>query len=258
MLTLSMPTLFASLLVLARVSGALVFVPLPGLRQTPTLVRAALSLSIVLALSPMIPSLAERLPATAPPLSMLTVWLLAEAAFGVSAGLIVSLLVEVPLIAAQMLGVQAGYSYASTIDPSSEADSGILLVISQLFSWLLLLAFGIDRHVIRTFAASLETIPPGTFAITPELTDLVMRLFSGVFRTGVRLAMPVVATLLLTDIAFALLGRVNAQLQLLTMAFPLKMLAALALLAVLTPTYRALFESSAFETVGALGRLVHP
>ena len=46
-----------------------------------------------------------------------------------------------------------------------------------------------------------------------------------------RLALPVVALLMLVDLALALLGRLNAQLQLLTLAFPAKMLAALLLLA---------------------------
>jgi flagellar biosynthetic protein FliR len=47
------------------------------------------------------------------------------------------------------------------------------------------------------------------------------------FSTGVRLALPVVAVLVVVDISLALLGRINAQLQLLSIAFPIKMLLAL-------------------------------
>ena len=47
---------------------------------------------------------------------------------------------------------------------------------------------------------------------------------------GVRLALPVVALLVMVDVALALLGRLNSQLQLLTLAFPAKMLAALLML----------------------------
>jgi len=47
---------------------------------------------------------------------------------------------------------------------------------------------------------------------------------------AVRLALPVIALLVLVDIALGLLGRLNAQLQLLTLAFPIKMTAALVLL----------------------------
>ncbi len=47
---------------------------------------------------------------------------------------------------------------------------------------------------------------------------------------GVRLALPVVALLVMVDVALALMGRLNAQLQLLSLAFPAKMLTALLVL----------------------------
>ena len=45
-----------------------------------------------------------------------------------------------------------------------------------------------------------------------------------------RLALPVVALLVMVDVALALMGRLNAQLQLLSLAFPAKMLLALLML----------------------------
>ena len=47
---------------------------------------------------------------------------------------------------------------------------------------------------------------------------------------GVRLALPIVALLVMVDVALALLGRINAQLQLLSLSFPAKMLTTLILL----------------------------
>ena len=49
-LTLSTGTLYAFLLVLARVGGAMIFVPLPGLRSAPETVRAVFALGLTLAL----------------------------------------------------------------------------------------------------------------------------------------------------------------------------------------------------------------
>jgi flagellar biosynthetic protein FliR len=68
--------------------------------------------------------------------------------------------------------------------------------------------------------------------------------------------MPVIALLLLIDIALALLGRMQQQLQLLSFAFPVKMLATLALLAVLAPVTARIFEGAASRTMGVLWRLV--
>lgn len=49
--------------------------------------------------------------------------------------------------------------------------------------------------------------------------------------TGLRLALPVLGLLLLTDLCLALASKIQAQLQLLSLAFPLKILVALAALA---------------------------
>jgi flagellar biosynthetic protein FliR len=80
----------------------------------------------------------------------------------------------------------------------------------------------------------------------------VVRLGGEMFSLGLRLAMPVIALLLLIDVSLALLGRMQQQLQLLSLAFPLKMLAALAMLTALAPVFARIFQSSAAHTVAAL------
>ena len=55
-------------------------------------------------------------------------------------------------------------------------------------------------------------------------------IFAALFTVGMRLALPVVALLVMVDVALALLGRLNPQLQLLSLAFPAKMLIALLVL----------------------------
>ena len=78
--------------------------------------------------------------------------------------------------------------------------------------------------------------------------------------TGVEPFMTVavrVALLVLVDLALALLGRINSQLQLLTLAFPVKMLAALGVLvsmAALFPTMFRAYAGSSFQTIHMLIR----
>ena len=133
-------------------------------------------------------------------------------------------------MAAQVLGLQAGYGYASTIDPNTQADSGILLVLSQLMAGMMFFALGLDREILRLFARSLDKVPVGTYIFGPSSAESLIRLGSSLFSTGVRLALPVVALLVMVDVALALLGRLNSQLQLLSLAFPVKMLIALLVL----------------------------
>jgi flagellar biosynthetic protein FliR len=116
----------------------------------------------------------------------------------------------------------------------------------------------LDREVIRVFARSLETYPAGSFVLTRGAAAQVLSIGSTMFSTGLRLALPMIAIMLMIDIALALLGRVNAQLHLIIVAFPVKMLICLTMLgwlALLFPVlYRA--ESGATMTM-ARGLIAH-
>jgi flagellar biosynthetic protein FliR len=166
-------------------------------------------------------------------------------------GLAVAMLLEGFQIAAQIIALQAGYAYASMIDPGSEADSGILQVWTQLAAAFLFFAAGLDHAVIRAVAAGLQTPAPAG----GEPVAAVSKLGTEMFALSVRLAFPVVVLVLLLDVALALTGRMQAQLQLLALAFPAKMLAAILLLSFLTAAFPPVFERAAAVTLRLLPAL---
>ena len=163
-LTLSAGTLYGFLLVLARVGGALIFVPLPGVKSAPEPARVALALGFTLALFPPVAGGATRRrhrggagrlgrspkrPSGSPSASRV-----AFVAGGLRAG---------------GAGARACRPDMPTPPPSTptrEADSGILLVFAQLMAGMLFFAMGLDREVLRLFAQSLEKIPPGAFVFS--------------------------------------------------------------------------------------------
>ncbi|HWR49656.1 MAG TPA: flagellar biosynthetic protein FliR [Bryobacteraceae bacterium] len=250
-LTLPYSTLFAFMLVFARVAGAVTFLPIPGIQSGPEAPRIILALAITVGLAPVWPE--ARIPDG---IGTLAVWIAAEAAFGITAGVAVSFLLETLGIAFQLIGLQAGYSYASTIDPINNADSSVLIVMAQLMSGLLFFAFGLDREILRIFAASLSAHPPGTWTAGPEALAVITNIGTGMFATGVRLALPVVVLLLLIDCAIALLGRMHQQLQLITLAFPVKMATSFIMLAAVAAVFAPVWRGAAERTLAALGRIL--
>ncbi len=210
--------LFAFLLTLARVSGVLALAPLPGFAAGPRPARIVLALTITLLLFPDWPRV------KAPPNDMgaLLMALLPELAAGVTIGLGVAFILEVFVFAAQVLSLNAGFSFAQTIDPTTQAESGVLLVFAQLAGGLIFCALGLDREVIRAMADSLPA-QPAAGTIHAAAAAGLLRRGGEMLALALRLAMPSVALLVLVDLALGLLGRLNAQLQLLTLAFPIKM-----------------------------------
>lgn len=243
-------TLLGFLLGLARISGISVLIPIPGLRNGPVGARILLAVTVSLILAPVWP-----VPASASPSAMeVAGWVLSQASLGLGTGLAVSLLLEGFQLAAQVLGLQAGYSYASTVDPSSQADSGILQVWVQFAVGFLFFTAGLDHAVLRAIASGMANPAPWN---TGSAMIAIVKLGGSMFSVAVKLAFPVVALVLLLDIALALTGRMQAQLQLLSLAFPAKMLAAILLLSVLTAAFPNVLAKAAeltFRTLPGLGQ----
>src|SRR5580704_4367271 len=145
--SLQLSTVFAFLMVLARVSGAFIFVPVPGMSSAPQPVRVVFALSLTIALFPLWPA-----PPTTPSTGLLLEWLIVEAAVGLSIGLVVGFLSEAFGIFGQMVGLHSGHSFASTVDPNSQADSAIFVVLAQSISGMLFFATGMHRNVLHIFA----------------------------------------------------------------------------------------------------------
>lgn len=193
-------------------------------------------------------SLAE-IDATSTRLSTLVALVLSEAVLGICIGLAISFVSEALVFAAQVLSLQAGYGYASIIDPTTQADSGVLLVVAQLLAGLLFFALGVESHVIRALATSLKAYPPGSFAASPAIAGELVKLAASILNVGLRLALPIAGLMILIDLSLAILGRLHAQIQLVHLAFPVKMLLSLSVLASLLIVSPRLYERAAAEAL---------
>jgi flagellar biosynthetic protein FliR len=209
-------------------------------------------LTLTLALYPVWPVIR-----TIPGEGMLAGWLISEAAMGITIGLVVAFIAEAFGLFGQMIALHSGHSFASTVDPTTQADSGIFVVMSQSIAGLLFFTTGMHREILRAFAHSLETQPPGSFALSGATVDGIIRLSATVFSTGLRLAFPVVGLLVMIDLSLALLGRINSHLQLNSMAFPAKIMAALLILATTVAVFPRVYEDYASRLFSAIPNLTH-
>jgi flagellar biosynthetic protein FliR len=248
---LSVSSVLGFFLTLARLAGVFVFVPLPGLKNVVDPARVVLVLALAFALFPVWPH-----PNAGMNAGLFVAWLFSEAALGIGIGLAVSFAIEALGMGAQMIGLQAGYSFASTVDPSTQADSTVLVILAQTAAAILFFATGLDRDVIRIFARSLETCPPGTFTLSRGAVETIALAGSTMFATGLRLALPVMAVMLMVDISLALLGRINSQLHLLTIAFPVKMVVGLGLLSWICVLLPALLRAAGATGFAAMRSLI--
>ncbi len=237
----SFATLVGFLFTLARVSGVFAFLPLASFRATPEPVKAVLSLAFTMILWPEWKGNADL------SVARIVGTLAGELVLGLAIGLTVTIVLELFQVAAQIVSLQAGFAFASTIDPTSGADSTVLITLAQLTAGLLFFATGGDRLLTRVLADSLRLCPPGVFTLKAGWADALVRFSSTIFSAGLRLAAPVVALLLLADVSLAVLGRMQQQLQLVSLTMPVKLAGTMLLLS-LTVAFEPRFLESMMVT----------
>jgi hypothetical protein len=98
----------------------------------------------------------------------------------------------------------------------------------------ILMFLALDGHlmVLELLATTFKTLPIGHLRFDPNAWNLIARYGSTIFLTGLLLALPMVATLLIISLAMGILNRVSPQLTVFSVGFPLTLSVGLILLMV--------------------------
>ena len=247
-----MEAIYGFLLTMTRVASALMLFPLPGLQNAPQVARIVLILGISFCLFPLWPAaVPAHLDGGAFVLSVVS-----ETAIGLWIGLSIAFIFEAFQLGAQAISFQTGFGFASTFDPSSQADSGVFQVFSQLACGLMFFGLGIHLQLIRMLAKSIAVLHLEQDTFKGPAVMIILQQGTSMFITGLKLALPVVALLFVVDQALAGISRLQAQIQLLNLAFPAKIALSMFFFAALLTRWPALYDKWAREVVGRVFQLL--
>lgn len=236
------PQVWTLLALLVRV-GVLVFLFPVGSARVPISVRLGLSGWLAFALWRAVPPENWLLPQPGYPLALVR-----EALVGLGMALVIQLVMGAVQLAGQLVDMPMGFGVVNLLDPQTGQQ---VPVLSQLFSILAALLFfvlGGPAVLLAALRQSLNWIPIGTAAVTGETARLLIRESAGVFATGLRLSLPVVAAGFLADVSLGVLSRAVPQFNVFIEGFPIKIGLGLLVLLAAVPFY--------VEAIGALVGMV--
>lgn len=218
-LDLSPVTTYTFLLILIRTSAMLVSSPLLSHRGIPAQAKIGFAVFTALVLTPI-----TRLPGGQPPetFGRLVDDVLRETLFGLGLGLAMNIVFIGLQMASRIIGLQVGFGLGAVFDPITGTEFG---VFDQFYALLVTLVFfAINGHhlVIQSLAETLQAVPPGTFDPFSLAPSGITSLVAGLTVTAVRIAMPVMAALLLTDVGMGIVARTVPQVQILIVGAPVK------------------------------------
>ncbi len=217
-------TLF--LLVLARMSGVVLFNPILGRQSIPGLVKSG----FILLLSITAYTMTDYLPEAPGSILETLVLLGLELFLGYVLGLVMNLFFYVPLLGGETIDMQMGMSMGRTYDPSSQTSTTVTASLLNLLLMLLFFAANGHQTLLRIILVSGRIVPFGAAAFGQELYGAMVELFINCTILGIKLCMPILAAELLGQMGMGILMKVIPQINVFAINIELKVIIGLGLL----------------------------
>ena len=216
---------------LSRILGLIAAAPLFGNPGVPARVKIALGLLLAMIIAPTIPAL----PAADPMSLAGLLILIQEMLIGLGMGFSIRIVFAAVEMAGEISSLTMGLGFATFFDPQTRGRSS---AISQFLGLLATLAFlSVNGHLVllAALAESFTSLPISAGPINGggflQLANWGGRIFSA----GLQLALPIVAALLITNVALGILTRAAPQLNLFGIGFPITLGVGLTVIGMVLP-----------------------
>lgn len=158
-----------------------------------------------------------------------------EVILGCVLGYIVNLVFEVVKMAGAFMDMQIGLSMMNMMDPTTKTNVTILGNISYMISMIIF--FIIDGHhiLIKCLIQSFNIIPIGIEVDFSQSFRVILETFVNYFVIGVKIAIPVVLIIIITDVCMGLVSRTVPALNVMILGMPIKMVVGLVTFVAILP-----------------------
>ncbi len=231
------------LLVLTRMTGALLLNPILGRRNVPAMVKISLALMLAIVVTPTLTAPAPSFPT---PLSFMLA-LIREMLIGYALGLVMNLFISWVLVAGEAMDMEMGTSVSKIYDPASGAS--LPLTGTALNVMLTLIFFASNSHLtlIRIMAQSLQMFPPGPRMIAADVGQTIAMMLGNILILSLKLAMPVLAIELLSEAGMGALMRIVPQINVFVVGLQIKLGIGLLIVVLALPAISRLMDLALTE-----------
>ncbi|THC39538.1 flagellar biosynthetic protein FliR [Massilia sp. Mn16-1_5] len=202
---------------LTRILGLVAAAPLFGHASVPNQVKVLLGVLLALIIAPTVPAV----PAIDPMSYAGLLILVQELLIGLAMGFAMRLVFAAIEYAGELASNVMGFSFASFFDPTTQGRSA---AISQFLSMVATMAFlAVNAHLVllAALSESFTSLPISSSPISLVAPLELARLGSRIFSAGLQLSLPIIAALLITNVALGILTRAAPQLNIFGIGFPI-------------------------------------
>lgn len=236
---------------LTRVAALLAAAPVLGQLRIPTRVRIGFAVAITLAIVPTLP----EMPPIAPVSATGVIVLVTQVVIGLAIGFALRLVFAAVEMAGELIGLQMGLGFAMFYNPANIQHTPILGNFLGLLASLTFLSLNGHLAVLAALAESFRLLPISSDPVPGTFFETLARHGAVIFTAGLQLALPLIVTMLIVNVALGVLTRAAPQLNIFAVGFPVTLAIGFAALVLMLPSLAPVLERTldhAFRLVANL------
>ncbi|MGN0940106.1 MAG: flagellar biosynthetic protein FliR [Selenomonadaceae bacterium] len=223
------------LLVITRCTGIFMMSPFFGSLNIPVYVRVGTALAFSVVVFPVVDA---GIVIEAPPTVLAyAAVVLKELFVGWIIGFVAYISFSAVNMAGKVMDMQVGFSIVNVMDPTSGQQ--IPLIGSFLYNLGLIVFLVTNGHhmIIAALVGSFESVPLLALSPDVEIAEIIARFTTGIFSTGMQIALPVTFAIFMTNVGLGILARTMPQLNIFVVGIPLQIMIGLFVLGIVLPFY---------------------
>ena len=236
-------------LVLCRVTGLVITFPLTR-EWLPQSARLLLALALSVIALP-------RVHATVEPMTVsMVITATTELLIGVLMGSVMVIFFSLYSLAGHLAGMQMALGLAEMNDPVNGVSVTVVSRLYHIAGQMMFVLINGHLVIFVVLVESFQTLPPGNFLLVLDRSSSLIAMTGWMFGAGLLMVLPIIICLLTVNLAFGFITRSAPQMNLLTLGFPLSIMAGLVLLSLNIVQLPSFLNSHLHEAMNTLRQLV--
>jgi flagellar biosynthetic protein FliR len=236
---------------LTRILGLISVAPLFGNVSVPARLKISLGVMLALIIAPTVPPLPAMDPMS--PAGLLI--LMQQLVIGLAMGFAMRIVFAGVELAGEISSMTMGLGFAVFYDPQSRGRSSAISQFLALVTLMIYLATNLHLVLLSTLAHTFTLLPVSAAPLAGEGFHQVAGWGGRIFSAGVQLSLPVVAVLLITNLALGILTRAAPQLNLFGIGFPITIAVGLLMISLSLPYLSAPLVRLMQEGIDTVGQI---
>jgi flagellar biosynthetic protein FliR len=224
---------------LARILALVASSPVIGNKQVPARVKVGFAMLLTFLIAPTLTVQPDIEASSGIGLFILVQQILVGLAMGFSMRLIFTA-VE---LSGDLMGMQMGLGFASFYDPVNSTNTQVIAQFLGIVAALAFLSMNGHLYMLDTLAESFKAFPISTRVPSAGAMHTLALWGGSIFSQALRLSLPLIAALLITNLALGILTRSAPQLNIFAIGFPITLAVGFFMLMLTLPYLSPLLET---------------